>query len=289
MNKTEGQLKAHDFFNQAEQIAEYDRIYGNLSFEKEYPANRKRLEIFLAILEKIKPKSLVDAGCGNGMPLVAMLTQGLNCSGYDKSTNMIAEARANLKRYGFEENKVMLGDFENPEHLNEESVECITGMGTFYYANDVLGTIKNQVRTLKSGGHLIFSLRNKLFDLVTLNKYTAKFLRELYSTDLNSEAVDAIDKLLTRVSDTPINRNSIDSMGVASGVHNPLTISTELLQPAGLELKGLYFYHFHAMPPSLEMRFTQEFRRASWTMENPTDWRGNFLASSFIIHAIKKH
>ena len=38
----------------------------------------------------------------------------------------------------------------------------------------------NQRKKLKKNGRLIFSARNKLFDIATLNNYTKKFLDEIY-------------------------------------------------------------------------------------------------------------
>ena len=70
--------------------------------------------------------------------------------------------------------------------------------------------------------------------------------------------------------------------------HNPLTVQNDLLTPHGLELKGLYFYHFHALPPVFEHTDREEFRRLSAKLEeNPADWRGLFMCSTFIVHAQK--
>ena len=53
-------------------------------------------------------------------------------------------------------------------------------MGAFYYAKNVNKTLLNQKKKLKKNGRLIFSLRNRLFDIITLNNYTKKFLDEIY-------------------------------------------------------------------------------------------------------------
>ena len=46
----------------------------------------------------------------------------------------------------------------------------------------------------------------------------------------------------------------------------------------------LLFYHFHALPPMLEGANPQLFRQTSLAMEaDPTDWRGHFMASAFIL------
>ena len=45
--------------------------------------------------------------------------------------------RTNLKKNNFASDRVTLGDFENPNHLQDNSFECITGMGAFYYGDDI--------------------------------------------------------------------------------------------------------------------------------------------------------
>ena len=51
------------------------------------------------------------------------------------------------------------------------------GMGAFYYSKNVNKTLLNQRKKLKKNGRLIFSARNRLFDIATLNNYTKKIFR----------------------------------------------------------------------------------------------------------------
>ena len=61
-------------------------------------------------------------------------------------------------------------------------MDCILGMGAFFYAKNFEKTIKNQKKKLRKYGRLIFSLRNILFDVATLNYYSIKFFNEIYET-----------------------------------------------------------------------------------------------------------
>ena len=58
------------FFNEDYSVDAYSEVYKKLRFDLRYPANVKRLEIFLHLLRKYKPKKIIDAGCGAGMPLI---------------------------------------------------------------------------------------------------------------------------------------------------------------------------------------------------------------------------
>jgi len=53
----------------------------------------------------------------------------------------------------------------------------------------------------------------------------------------------------------------------------------------GFEVKNIYFFHYHRLPPIFQKDDTKLFRKLSDEIEDPTDWRGHFLASSFIIEA----
>ena len=55
----------------------------------------------------------------------------------------------------------------------------------------------------------------------------------------------------------------------------------------GLSVEGIYFYHFHAFPPMFETLDKNYYRKISWKIENPLDWRGFLLASAFVIDCKK--
>lgn len=80
---------------------------------------------------------------------------------------------------------------------------------------------------------------------------------------------------------------NVDEREIKSHLHNPLTIQEDLLDPSGLRLEGLYYYHFHALPPIFEHTHQAEFYELSAQREDPTDWRGVVNASCFVVHAKK--
>ena len=118
------------------------------------------------------------------MPLIDIKKRGFNIFGYDKAKNMVLEAQKNLKKNKFSTNLVFYDDFENPKNVKNNSVDCILGMGTFFYSKNFKKTILNQRHKLKKNSRLIFSLRNRLFDVATLNDYTKLFLDEIYEINL---------------------------------------------------------------------------------------------------------
>jgi hypothetical protein len=81
----------------------------------------------------------------------------------------------------------------------------------------------------------------------------------------------------------------VDDKRIHSLYHNPLTVESEVLVPNGLSLERLYYYHYHALPPEFEHSDIEEFRRLSCDLENASDWRGMFMCSTFVVHAIKNN
>ena len=161
-------------------------------------------------------------------------------------------------------------------------------MGAFYYSKNVNKTILNQKKKLKKNGRLIFSARNKLFDIATLNNYTKKFLDEIYEVkSLKKDWKKKYEYLTKNFSDRKRYKlKNVDEKRIINLPHNPLTITSEMAK-LGLRVEGIYFYHFHPLPPVFENFDQLYYKKISWKMENPTDWRGFLLASCLVVDCKK--
>lgn len=281
---------AYKFFNKKINVKSYSKLYKKIEFSSSYPANQARLKIFISLLKKIKPKKIVDAGCGAGLPLIAIKKLGFNIIGYDKSKEMVLEAKKNLKNFNLDPKLIFEDNFEKPKKIEKNSVDCILGMGAFYYSKNINKTLIEQSKKLKKNGRLIFSLRNKLFNIATMNDYSKSFFSQLYSVDKkNSKIKKSFNKFFTGfITRKKFKLKNIDDYKVFSTSHNPLNVQKDLLDKINFSLKNLYFYHFHYLPPVYENFEPQKFRRESWKIENPLDTKGYFLASGFIVDSIKR-
>ena len=281
--------KAFKHFNSKYSVDEYAEMYKKFRLDIRYPANVKRLEIFVNLLKKHKPKNIIDAGCGAGMPLIYIKKKGFNIRGYDKAKNMVIKAKENLKENKFSSDLIFYDDFENPKKVKNSSVDCILGMGAFYYSKNFKKTILNQKKKLKPNGRIIFSARNRLFDIATLNNYTRKFLDDLYELKyLKKEWKQKYISLTKNFSDRKKYKfKNIDEKGVVNHKpHNPLTINNEM-KKLGFIVENLYFYHFHPLPPLFENYDKIYYRKNSWKMEDPSDWRGYLIASAMVVDCKK--
>jgi hypothetical protein len=174
-------------------------------------------------------------------------------------------------------------------------------MGVFPHLTDETHALKNMAAVTRNGGRVFVEFRNELFSLFTLNRYSyAFFLDNLMKTDslLTEKPEAAADiheitekmKSFFRLDQPPVRSGSADAPGydkILSKFHNPLDLSP-LFTSAGLKINDLFFYHYHAIPPLFEREHPHLFREASLMMEcDPHDWRGYFMASAFVIEAVK--
>ena len=150
---------AFQFFNKDYSVKAYSDMYKKLRLDIRYPANVKREQIFVELLKKHKPKKIIDAGCGAGMPLIDIKKRGFDIIGYDKAKNMIVEAKKNLKKNRLSPDLVFHDDFENPKKVKNNSADCILGMGAFYYAKNVNKTLLNQKKKTKKKWQINFFIK----------------------------------------------------------------------------------------------------------------------------------
>jgi len=275
---------AHNFFNTKKQIKHYTDIYNEKpNFKLDYPANRKRLEITIKKLKIIKPKNILDAGCGNALPLIKIKKKGFNIEGFDKSKNMILAARENLKKNKMNSNLVFNWDFS--KKIPKKKYDCIIGLGAFYYAHNFNKVLKVQSSMLKKNGYIIFSCRNELFNAFSMNHYSKKFLEDFYEIKTYGKKIN--QKFKSFFKGYKLNhklfQKSIDQNKVKNTIHNPLTIEEIYLKKNKLKLEKIDYYHFLCLPPSLEIDLGVNFREISWKMEVSKNWRGIFMASGFVV------
>ncbi len=275
---------AYSFFNTKKQIEHYTDIYNQEpNFKVDYPANKKRLEITIKQLKKINPKKILDAGCGNGLPLINIKKKGFNIEGFDKSKNMVLAAKENLKKNKMDPNLIFNWDFS--KKINRKKFDCIIGLGSFYYASNFNKVLKIQSSMLKKNGHMIFSCRNDLFNAFSMNHYSINFLEEFYQIKKYGKKIN--QKFKNFLNGYKKNHKSfqknIDQNKVKNSMHNPLTIEEMYLKNNKLKLEKIDYYHFHCLPPVLEIDLGINFRKKSWKMEKSKDWRGIFMASGFVV------
>lgn len=300
-NKVKEQTQRH----YAALVDKYTREY-QTNYEN-YPSNQKRLRLIQDRLRVLRPKSLLDCGCGEGTPVLQIGEMGIDIWAFDFVEGMIQKAKKNANAKGLSDRfwvgDITLPDFGKPlqTKVPHEYDVCIA-LGVFPHIPDDLLALRNMASVLRPGGRVFVEFRNELFSLYTLNRYHYEFFdKRLIQFGALKRRFAEHKELLTQIEDEisrpfrmdlpPVRKGDSHSPSydeILSKFHNPLEMEP-LFSQVGLRIEGNYFYHYHALPPMYEVRNPDAFRKMSLEMENNyRDWRGYFMASAFVVEAIKE-
>ncbi len=254
-------------------------------------------------LQKAGVRTLLDAGCGPASMLRDLDGLGIERYGFDLTPEMVDEARRVMASQGVPETNIWQGSvldekvFSPPVGRTEYDAAICFGVFPHIPVSVDMLVLTNLMNSVRNGGVVMVEARNQLFALFTLNRYSRDFfletliklpaLRQQASVEESSrldEAVGLLDQRF-RLDLPPVRKGRADEPGydeVLSRTHNPFVLRAEA-EKVGLVDVQILFYHYHILPPMLETLVPGLFRRESLAIEDPTDWRGHFMASAFIL------
>jgi len=286
MNPIEGKNKSKEYYDQVAQ--NYKKMYEE-GYDK-YPANLIRLNLLIKRLKEINAKTVLDVGCGTCAPMIKLLKQGFQVHGCDFSSEMIKIGKNQLSNEGFDQNLISQADVEDDSSLPKEQFNSILALGVFPHLIDENKALQNLRKRLTNNGKIFIEFRNDLFSLFSSNKYTIDFILNKL-IDYNSSTQEIQNNLLEFYSnmykvEKPKSRDGkISYDDILARFRNPLSIEEDLFLKNGFVIDDIHFYHYHALPPSFSEKYPEFFRERSLQLEKPNDWRGNFMASAFVVEA----
>ena len=254
-----------------------------------------RRRLYNQFLEKHKPKSVLDIGCGGGWTTLDSLKLGVKTIGLEPVIELKDFAENLLQKEGFDGKNILNEDLLYIKTLENNSQDCIALLSVIPHVplNKIEKIHKELYRVLKPGGKLVIAYRNELFDLFTFNSITLEFyknriweLDELKKLSETPEVLKALSGLINNP-DLPgkFHTNAKDkSFGKLNRFKtNPLTIK-EYLSSFGLKWLESHFYHFHAVPPLISYK-VQDFKKINHHLElnYSSDWRANFMCPMYLV------
>ena len=206
----------------------------------------------------------------------------------------------NMEKNNMNKEQIFWGDIQNPttytQVLHDMKFDGLIAMGVMPHVNNDDEVLKNMASLVKSEGHVFVEFRNKLFSLFTCNRNTVDFILNDLLIGVDDKVKSLVRKDLEsrlRVDVPPIRKKIANSSvpgydAILSKFHNPFEI-IEKFKKFGFRNINILWYHFHPAMPYLEKNIPEIFRKESINLEHdPTDWRGYFLCSAFVIEAIKE-
>ncbi len=250
-------------------------------------------------------RTLLDAGCGPASFLRELGGIGIDLYGFDLTAEMVEEGRRVLGDRGLAGDRIWQGSVLDPaafRHRDRATFDAISCVGVMPHipAQDEPLLLANLRGALAPEGLLLLEARNQLFALFTVNRYSYELVTgELVRADaLRGRAGADLPKLESalaamqaqfRMDLPPRRQGTAGTPGydeILSRTHNPFVLK-EQVAAAGFRDVRLLFYHYHALPPLCAPLVPELFARESLAMEDPTDWRGHFMASAFVVEARK--
>jgi len=207
-----------------------------------------------------RPRRFLDVGCGSGQLVCRLARRGIDAVGVDFSPEMIALCREESKKYELRNAEFVLASiFEyRPENT---SFDLISACGFIEYisAHELELFLRQAHAMLQDGGALVLGSRNRLFNAVSMNRYTTTELALGALQELIAEStllcdaenihaclagLDALDRTLPRFADHP-------ATGVDVATRHQYTPAEllHLLKRCGFALEDLHPVHFHAGGP----------------------------------------
>lgn len=224
---------------------------------------------------------LLDIGCGTGEFLKAC-SFVKNRVGIDSSKRMIAVARISCPGIKFEE--CSIEDYDAKNKYN-----AVTAFSVLPYIEDDTKIYLKLNTLLKSNGLFIASYPNLLFNMFTDNELTYKFMNNIFydylrDRKLRKEELKKID----------LKEKAIYPVTSARGKlflreENPLEITAKL-SCYGFKVLKIVYLNIHPLKPRNMRLFRIGKKHALYNKIQfalKEDWRGNFLASTFMIIAKK--
>jgi len=276
---------------------ERERLY---DLSRPYPANYFRLQLLLHSFISKGIKRVVEVGVGEGTPLATLGKAGFDVWGFDISHEMVKKSKQTMQENGMNPDHIFWGDIQDSttyaHGLKAGFFDGLMAMGVMpHVENDDL-VLENMSTLVHPGGSVFIEFRNKLFSLFTLNRYTADFILNDLLRDVSSDVKELVAKdLESRLrTDMPPRRDKVEGSNapgydaILSKFHNPFEV-IELFQRHGFEDIRLLWYHYHPAMPYLEEKMPEMFRKEAIRLEHePSNWRGFFLCSAFVVEAVKK-
>jgi SAM-dependent methyltransferase len=273
----------------------HDNYYGQ---KAAYPPVHQA--IIRDLLLTKRPGSVLDAGCGPASMLRHLSDLGADLYGFDLTPQMVEEARRIMGPLGVPAERIWAGNVADPTAFRPaagplDGFDATICIGVLPHVPAELDerVIRNLRSSVRPGGLVALEARNQLFALFTLNRYSYEFFEQALirrgalegsgGPDLTGALGLLRERFLMNL--PPVRGGKSGEPGydeVISRTHNPLLLR-EQFERAGFASVQVLFYHYHCLPPVCEPMLPEFFRERSLAMEDPTDWRGHFMASAFIV------
>lgn len=248
----------------------------------------RRLELAIGLLRDDNASFVLDCGCGPGPSFPALLRAGMQVVGADSSAVMVEHAIQQGRSLG-RDVEVVSWDMVTPWPApRTRPFDGILLMSVLPYIDDPAPFFAQLPNLVRPGGLVIATFPNTLFDLFSMNSFTADFIAEqLVSPALREDEKSTVRQALHQQlpAQPTFPKGSVYATGLPTRRYNPLTIADEFSR-YGLRVESLRFMNSHAVPPPFSAILGQDrFKALNQAAEQrlgDCHWREYFTCSTFM-------
>jgi SAM-dependent methyltransferase len=234
--------------------------------------------------------ALVDLGCGGGQLCAHAARLGWRAVGVDVAPGMIEEARAETDGLEVE---LLVAPYDETG-LESGSFDAVTAMGLIEYLPEDDGLLAEAARLLRPGGRFAVSCRNRLYNLQSANRFTARELERGDAAALLAELRAGLDRvtpeeLYALGAELSESAEALDVAAEADAAEpsptlldHPTAFGEERRQHTPAELAGAaasagfahvadLAVHPHPLPPDLERLAPRLYNRLALAWQRPLE------------------
>lgn len=225
---------------------------------------QQRYQYGLSVAKRFGPfRSVLDLGCGSGDALWGLAEAGADCFGIDFSEKMIELAGAAAIARRLSNCKFVVGNvLEYSLPQNAFDLVLCYGVIEYFSYEETERFFAKVFRALQPGGVFIVETRNRLFNLVSFNDYTAQEIATgnldiLFEEAMALTTAQSMDDCIARLRclpRTPTVLAKYPIVGVPVTVRHQYTPAQmcALLESRGLMLQAISGYHYHGLVPAMK-------------------------------------
>jgi 2-polyprenyl-3-methyl-5-hydroxy-6-metoxy-1,4-benzoquinol methylase len=217
--------------------------------------------VLQVIQERSETLNFLDVGCGTGDLVHDTARMQIDSLGIDFAENMITLARDNAEKESLHKARFVVGDiFEYGFENQQFDVIAANGFIEYISFAQLREFLKLSQSLLRKGGSLVVGSRNRLFNLHSMNNYTAQEVEQGTILNLLNEALglaqsDGRDFTAFYSYETaPYQHEGIEHTNTGIDVtqrfqYTPIQL-IKLLKEHGFITTEIYPVHIHSLPPS---------------------------------------
>ena len=260
--KTKQQEETLSYFS--EHAQDYDRKTQTKLADRANLITQRNGYVLMVIDEKEKVNRILDIGCGPGDLICSAAKKGINGVGIDFAKEMIEIAERTARKLKYEKAKFECCSIFN-FHFEPDAYNVISANGLIeYLSHEELGKLLDlSLKSLKKDGSLILSVRNRLFNIFSFNKFTEEEIEKNNIIALLAEAIQIVDaddisKLIglpTAPLQESAKEHTLTGIKVSTRFQFTPVQMINLLKDKGFEPVEIYPMHIHGSCP----KFTNEY------------------------------